>query len=95
MRWTPGGESPDIEDRRDESPGNTGFGGFGGFGGPILGGFGGRHIGIGGLLLLFLLSFVFRHFFQQQPANTSQYASRYGEANRSVENGGRTTPDQW
>lgn len=94
MRWTPGGESPDIEDRRSESPGNTGFGGFGGFGGPILGGFGGRHIGIGGLLLLFVLSFVFRHFFQQQPVNTGQYATPYGTANRSAENGGTVTADK-
>jgi uncharacterized protein len=45
MRWTPGGESENIEDRRNS-------GGFGGFRG--------RHIGIGGLLLLGLLSIVFR-----------------------------------
>ena len=49
MRWTPGGESSDIEDRRDE-------GGGGGFG---MGGFGGLHLGIGGTLLLIVLSFVF------------------------------------
>lgn len=91
MRWTPGGESPDIEDRRGESPGNAGFGGFGG---PIIGGFGGRHIGIGGLLLLFLLSFIFRHFFQQQPANTGQYATPYGTASRSAENGQPTSEDK-
>ncbi len=47
MRWTPGGVSGDIEDRRDE-------GGGGGFG------FGGRHIGIGGFLVLLVLSFVFK-----------------------------------
>ncbi len=47
MRWTPGGVSGDIEDRRDE-------GGGGGFG------FGGRHIGIGGFLVLLILSFVFK-----------------------------------
>src|SRR5438105_5563085 len=52
MRWTPGGVSDDIEDRRDDS----GSGGFG-FGG---GGFGGLHLGIGGTLLLLILSFVFR-----------------------------------
>ena len=50
MRWTPGGESEDIEDRRDESGG----GGGGGFQ------FGGMHIGIGGALLLLILSFVFK-----------------------------------
>src|SRR6476660_5091796 len=52
MRWTPGEESPDIEDRRSE-------GGGGGFGG-----FGPRHIGIGGFLVLLVLSLVFhRNFF--------------------------------
>lgn len=56
MRWTPGGVSGDIEDRRDVSGG----GGFG-FGG---GGFGGIHIGIGGFIILLILSFVFkRNFF--------------------------------
>ena len=56
MRWTPGGVSGDIEDRRDDSGG----GGFG-FGG---GGFGGIHIGIGGFIILLILSFVFkRNFF--------------------------------
>jgi hypothetical protein len=49
MRWTPGGESQDVEDRRDESGG--GGGGFQ---------FGGMHIGIGGAILLLILSFVFR-----------------------------------
>jgi len=47
MKWTPGGESQDIEDRRDE-------GGGGGFQ------FGGKHIGIGGALILLILSFIFR-----------------------------------
>jgi predicted metalloprotease len=47
MRWTPGGESQDIEDRRDESGG----GGFQ---------FGGLHIGIGGAIILLILSFVFK-----------------------------------
>jgi predicted metalloprotease len=48
MRWTPGGVSGDIEDRRDE-------GGGGGFGG-----FGGRGLGVGGILILGVLSLVFR-----------------------------------
>jgi predicted metalloprotease len=56
MDWTPGGTSQDIEDRRDESGGGGyGFGG-GGFGG---GGFGGMHLGIGGTLVLIVLSFFF------------------------------------
>src|ERR1043166_9546491 len=48
MRWTPGGTSGDIEDRRDEGGGGGGFG------------FGGMHIGIGGMLILLILSFVFK-----------------------------------
>ena len=47
MRWSPGGQSEDIEDRRDESGG----GGFR---------FGGLHIGIGGALVLLVLSVVFK-----------------------------------
>src|SRR5579871_3957845 len=53
MEWTPGGTSNDIEDRRDDSGGGGGYG-FGG------GGFGGIHLGIGGTILLFILSLVFR-----------------------------------
>jgi predicted metalloprotease len=52
MRWTPGGESQDIEDRRDESGG--GGGGFQ---------FGGAHLGIGGAIVLLVLSFVFKQNF--------------------------------
>lgn len=48
MRWTPGGDSSDIEDRRGQG------------GGSNFGGFSGRHLGIGGTLLLIVLSFVFR-----------------------------------
>ena len=49
MRWTPGGTSSDIEDRRGSS------GGFG---------FGGAPIGIGGAILLLVLSLVFhKNFF--------------------------------
>ena len=52
MRWTPGGTSGDIEDRRDQSGG--GGGGFG---------FGGMHLGIGGIIILFILSLVFKQNF--------------------------------
>ena len=45
MRWTPGGDSQDIEDRRDQGGG---------------GGFGGRGVGLGGLVVLGVLSLVFR-----------------------------------
>lgn len=50
MRWTPGGTSDDVEDRRNESGG----GGFQ---------IGGIHIGIGGFLLLLVLSLVFHRNF--------------------------------
>ncbi len=51
MRWTPGGVSSDIEDRRSE-------GGGGGFG------FGGMHLGIGGVIVVLVLSLLFhRNFF--------------------------------
>lgn len=51
MRWTPGGTSDDVEDRRDEGGGGGG------------GGFGGMHIGIGGVIILFILSLVFKQNF--------------------------------
>ena len=53
MEWTPGGVSGDIEDRRSQGGGGGGFG-FGG------GGFGGMHLGIGGVLVLLVLSFIFK-----------------------------------
>jgi hypothetical protein len=51
MRWSPGGRSDDVEDRRDESGGGGGFG------------IGGIHIGIGGFLVLLVLSLVFKRDF--------------------------------
>ena len=54
MRWTPGGTSDDIEDRRDDSGGGGGGGGFN---------IGGGHIGIGGFIILLILSFVFKRNF--------------------------------
>jgi|KBSMisStaDraftv2_1062788.scaffolds.fasta_scaffold121864_3 predicted metalloprotease len=52
MQWTPGGLSDDLEDRRNESGGGGGFRGFGG----------GR-LGLGGILIVGLLSLIFRHNF--------------------------------
>ena len=54
MRWTPGGNSEDVEDRRDESGDGGGGGGFG---------FGGIHLGIGGTIIVLLLSLVFKRDF--------------------------------
>jgi predicted metalloprotease len=50
MRWTPGGSTDDVEDRRDESGG---------------GGFrpGGIHLGLGGIVILFILSLIFKRDF--------------------------------
>ena len=48
MRWTPGGRSADIEDRRGSS---------GGLGGAM------PKLGIGGFLVLLVLSFIFKKDF--------------------------------
>ena len=53
MQWTPGGLSDDLEDRRNESGG----------GGGRFGGFGGRGLGLGGILIVGLLSLIFRQNF--------------------------------
>lgn len=51
MEWTPGGSTSDIEDRRSQGGGGFGFGG---------GGFGGGRLGCGGILVIGLLSLLFR-----------------------------------
>lgn len=51
MRWSPGGRSNDLEDRRGASGGGMGFGGGGG---------GGMRVGVGGLAVLLVLSLVFK-----------------------------------
>src|SRR5713101_3712008 len=50
MRWTQGGRSEDLEDRRDEGGGGAG-------------GFGGIRLGIGGTIIILLLSLLFKRDF--------------------------------
>ncbi len=87
MEWTPGGVSGDIEDRRNESGGGGSFGfSGGGLGG---GGFGGVHIGMGGFLLLLVLSFVFKvnllGVFTGAPVTTAPQQA-VNQADRSTDN---------
>ena len=51
MRWTPGETSGDIEDRRDQSGGGRGFGSSG------------LRLGLGGLVILGILSLIFKQNF--------------------------------
>jgi uncharacterized protein len=68
MRWTPGGSTEDVEDRRDDDSG----GGGGGFG------FGGIHLGIGGTVIVLILSAIFHQnffaLFSGSSANTGSPA---------------------
>jgi predicted metalloprotease len=81
MRWTPGGESSDIEDRRDDSGGGGGGFQFGGF-----------HLGIGGTILLLILSLIFhKNLFVlfsgggDVPVSTQQYSGRPDAARTASE----------
>ena len=69
MRWTPGGMSGDIEDRRGQGGG----------------GFRPAHIGLGGILLLLLLSILFRRDFLSQFSGGPGPAPEENQASRSVE----------
>ncbi|MBV9302999.1 MAG: neutral zinc metallopeptidase [Acidobacteriaceae bacterium] len=64
MRWTPGGVSSDIEDRRDDSGGDGGGFGFG-------------HLGIGGVIIVGLLSLLFHRnlfvFFSGAPSTPVEH----------------------
>ncbi len=69
MKWTPGGVSQNVEDRR-----GAGGGGFrGGFGG------GGMRIGLGGALVLLILSLIFKqNLFQLLDPNAAGSAPAAG-----------------
>ena len=69
MRWTPGGVSGDIEDRRADG------------GGPLRG----SHLGAGATLLLLLLSIVFRRDFLALFNGAPGEAPVANQASRSVE----------
>ena len=74
MRWTPGGSSDDVEDRRDE----------GGSGGMH---FGGLHLGIGGIIIVFILSLVFhRNFFALLSGGSSTAVTQQDPGERSAAN---------
>src|ERR1700730_8859091 len=71
MRWTPGGSSDDVEDRRDDS----------GSGGMQFGGF---HLGIGGLIIVFILSLVFhRNFFALLGSGSGEAPVAVGQQDRT------------
>jgi predicted metalloprotease len=77
MQWTPGGSDEDIEDRRDQSGGSGG-------------GFGGGRLGLGGILIVGLLSLIFgRNFF-----TLFQGGSPATTVHRSAPNPAQTAKEQ-
>jgi len=82
MEWAPDNSNQDIEDRRDESGGGGGFGGSG---------FGMPHLGIGGLLVVGVLSLVFHRNFFSLLSGSGQTSYQTRTANRQ-ENPGK--PDR-
>jgi uncharacterized protein len=73
MQWTPGGSSDDIEDRRDDSGGGGGFG------------FGGFHLGIGGILIVGVLSLVFHQNLFTLFSGGSVAPSTQSQPNRALD----------
>jgi predicted metalloprotease len=85
MDWKPGGVSEDIEDRRSE-----GGGGFSGMG------IGGPHIGIGGAVLLLILSFVFhRNLFTLFSGGDSSTDAPVADTSVPAPNGAQGTEVQF
>lgn len=71
MKWTPGGTSRNVEDRRGETGGGGGFGG------------GGMRLGLGGALVVLVLSLIFRqNLFQlfESPGGTAPIGSTQGSS---------------
>ncbi len=62
MKWIPGRRSANLEDRRGASPGGAGGGGGFNFGSGG-GGMGGGKLGLGGVVILVILSLVFKQDF--------------------------------
>ena len=85
MRWTPGGSSDDIEDRRDDSGGGGGGMSFGGFG---------PHLGIGGTLVLLVLSFVFKQDFFALFSGAPSGAPSASVGSRSAADPGRNAGER-
>src|SRR5215510_3542815 len=69
MRWTPGGVSGDIEDRRASS------------GGPPIRGV---HLGLGGTLILIVLSLIFRRDFVSMFTGEAGPSPAANQASRSA-----------
>jgi uncharacterized protein len=71
MEWTPGGVSGDIEDRRDSSGGGGGFG------------IGPSHLGIGGVIILGILSLIFHQDFFRYFSGSPATETRRPVSNRA------------
>lgn len=75
MKWTPGGVSQNVEDRRGATGGGGGFGG------------GGLRLGLGGALVLLVLSLIFRE-------NLFQFVQSPGAATTPIGAPAASTPQE-
>jgi predicted metalloprotease len=77
MRWTPGNESSNIEDRRGDSGGGGGFGGI--------------HLGIGGTVIVLVLSLLFhRNLFTLLGSGDSTPSASTASGDQSAPPGSET-----